>query len=99
MLCLRNKLIALPGIRNMDSQLILQRLGNKIRLMRERRGLTQSQLAHMAGTTRQKVSAVECGEGSVGAHYYGSVLAALSSELEVVPARMPVLEELREVFP
>ncbi|HHK1716951.1 helix-turn-helix transcriptional regulator [Pseudomonas aeruginosa] len=82
----------------MDAQLILSRLGEQIKGMRVRRGLTQSQLARLANTTRQKVAAIETGDGTVGSVYYGKVLAALSAEVQVVPARRPVLEELHEVF-
>lgn len=82
----------------MDAQLVLARLGEQIKTMRSRRGLSQSQLAGLANTTRQKVAAIESGDGSVGSVYYGKVLAALSAEVQVVPARRPVLEELCEVF-
>lgn len=83
----------------MDAPLILVRLGDQIKTMRQRRGLSQAQLASLAGTTRQKVAAIESGDGSVGSLYYGKVLAALGTELQVVPARRPVLDELSEVFP
>lgn len=82
----------------MDAELILSRLGNQIKTMRQHRGLSQSQLAMLAGTTRQKVAAIEVGDGKVGSVYYGKALAALGAELQAVPARRPVLEELSEVF-
>lgn len=83
----------------MYAELILSRLGNQIKTMRTRRGYSQLQLAKLAGTTRQKVAAIESGDGSVGVLYYGKVLAAMELELQAVPARRPVLEELQELFP
>ena len=83
----------------MDAELILVRLGTEVRAARKRRGLTQADLARLAGMTRQKVAAIEAGDGTVGALYYGKVLGAMSLELQTVPARWPVLEELAIVFP
>jgi DNA-binding XRE family transcriptional regulator len=62
------------------------------------RGLTQVQLAKLAGLTRQKVIAVEKGTLTVGMIAFARVLAALDSELSVIPAAMPTLEELEGLF-
>lgn len=62
------------------------------------RGFTQAQLAKLAGLTRQKVIAVEQGSLSVSMMAYARVVAALDCELAVVPAVMPTLEELAEIF-
>jgi transcriptional regulator with XRE-family HTH domain len=62
------------------------------------RGLTQANLAELAGLTRQKVIAVEKGTLSVSMSAYARVLGALDCEFAVIPAAMPTLEELGELF-
>lgn len=82
----------------MDYAFLISRLGVKLREKRLNRGLTQAQLADLAGLTRYKVIAVEKGTLSVGMIAYARVLAALDCELSVVPATMPTLEELGDLF-
>lgn len=82
----------------MDYSLLITRLGIQLREKRINRGLTQAQLADLAGLTRYKVIAVEKGTLSVGMIAYARVLAALDCELSVVPARMPTLEEIGDLF-
>ncbi|POA22513.1 transcriptional regulator [Pseudomonas sp. FW300-N1A1] len=82
----------------MDYFLLIARLGNQLREKRVSRGLTQVQLAELAGLTRHKVIAVEKGTLSVGMIAYARILGALDCELTVVPAAMPTLEELGDLF-
>ena len=82
----------------MDSQLLVERLGRQLRAMRLQRGYTLTQLAQSAGLTRQKLSAVENGGLTISIQMYAKVIAALGSELNVVPARRPTFEELKEIF-
>jgi len=82
----------------MDSDLIGRRLGQQLRQRRLNRGLTQADLAELAGLTRQKVIAVERGDSRVGLAAYVRVLAALDCELAVVPAALPTLDEIHGVF-
>jgi transcriptional regulator with XRE-family HTH domain len=82
----------------MDYILLISRLGTQLREKRINRGLTQAQLADLAGLTRYKVIAVEKGTLSVGMIAYARVLGALDCELAVVPAAMPTLEELGDLF-
>ncbi|SCW96028.1 MULTISPECIES: helix-turn-helix transcriptional regulator [unclassified Pseudomonas] len=82
----------------MDYSLILMRLGEQVRKRRRNRGLTQANLATLAGVTRQKVIAIEKGDPSVGMLAYARVLGALDCEFAVVPAAMPTLEEIQGVF-
>ncbi|MHB2250309.1 helix-turn-helix domain-containing protein [Pseudomonas fitomaticsae] len=82
----------------MDYFLLIARLGSQLREKRIGRGLTQAQLADLAGLTRYKVIAVEKGTLSVGMIAYARVLGALDCELTVVPAAMPTLEELADLF-
>jgi transcriptional regulator with XRE-family HTH domain len=83
---------------NMDYSLLISRLGKQIREKRMSRGLTQANLAELAGLTRQKVIAVEKGTLSVSMSAYARVLSALDCEFSVIPAAMPTLEELGELF-
>ncbi|WP_447788267.1 MULTISPECIES: helix-turn-helix transcriptional regulator [Pseudomonas] len=82
----------------MDYSLLIYRLGKQIREKRMNRGLTQAKLAELAGLTRQKVIAVEKGTLSVSMSAYARVLGALDCEFAVIPAAMPTLEELGELF-
>lgn len=82
----------------MDPSLLVERLGRQIASMRKARGQTLIQLAADAGVTRQKLSEIEKGGSTVSIHLYAKVLAALNSEISIVPARRPVFEELHEVF-
>ncbi|MGF6113041.1 helix-turn-helix domain-containing protein [Pseudomonas frederiksbergensis] len=82
----------------MDYHLLILRLAAQIREKRINRGLTQANLAELAGLTRQKVIAVEKGSPSIGMIAYARVLGALDCELAVIPAAMPTLEELGDLF-
>jgi len=82
----------------MDYSLLISRLGRQVREKRLNRGLTQAKLAELAGLTRQKVIAVEKGTLSVSMLAYARVLGALECEFAVIPAAMPTLEELEELF-
>lgn len=82
----------------MDYNLLIYRLGIQIREKRLSRGLTQADLAQIAGLTRQKVVAVEKGTLSVGMSAYARVLGALDCELAVIPAAMPTLDEVQDLF-
>ncbi|MBV7496925.1 helix-turn-helix domain-containing protein [Pseudomonas sp. PDM24] len=82
----------------MDYSLLISRLGKQIREKRMNRSLTQANLAELAGLTRQKVIAVEKGTLSVSMSAYARVLGALDCEFAVIPAAMPTLEELGELF-
>jgi len=82
----------------MDALLLIERLGERIESMRKSRGLTLIDLAARAGVTRQKLSEIEKGKPTVSIVLIAKVLASLNAELEVIPARRPTLEELREVF-
>ena len=82
----------------MDHVLLMSRLATQLRIKRRERGLTQAQLADLARVTPYKVIAIEKGTLSVGMNAYARVIAALDCEFTVVPAVMPPLEELAEIF-
>ena len=52
----------------------------------------------MAAFVRKKVIAIEKGDLSVRMMAYARVLAALDSELSVVPVAMPTLDDIHGVF-
>ena len=82
----------------MDQSLLLSRLGHQIREKRKSLGLTQARVAKLSGLPRQKVIAVEQGASTVAMVAYARVLCALDCELSVIPAALPTLEELSELF-
>lgn len=82
----------------MDFSVITQRLGVQVRTMRLNRGYKQADLALLAGITRQKLIEIEQGSPSVSMSAYARVIAALGSEIKLVPASMPTLEEVEDLF-
>lgn len=82
----------------MDISIITQRLGQQVRSMRLNRGYTQADLAKLAGVTRQKLIEIEKGSLSVSMNAYARVIAALGSEVKLVPVTLPTLEELEDLF-
>ncbi|RQO60734.1 helix-turn-helix domain-containing protein [Pseudomonas sp. KBW05] len=82
----------------MDTSIITQRLGEQVRAMRLSRGYKQAELAKLAGITRQKLIEIEQGSPSVSMNAYARVIAALGSELKLVPVTLPTLEELGDLF-
>ncbi|MFL1389180.1 helix-turn-helix domain-containing protein [Pseudomonas tritici] len=82
----------------MDASLITQRLAKQIRVKRLSQGYNQSDLAKLAGVTRQKLIEIEQGSMSVSMGAYARVMGALSSEMELVKARLPTLEEVADIF-
>ncbi|MEE1925481.1 helix-turn-helix domain-containing protein [Pseudomonas sp. 148P] len=82
----------------MDPSFLISRLALQIRQRRLNLGMTQAELAKLAGLTRQKIIAVEKGSLTIGMFAYAHVLGALDCELKVVPAAMPTLEEVQGLF-
>lgn len=82
----------------MDTSIITQRLGGQVREMRLNRGYTQARMAKLAGITRQKLIKIEQGSPSVSMNAYARVIAALGSEVKLIPVTMPTLEELEDLF-
>jgi transcriptional regulator with XRE-family HTH domain len=82
----------------MCPDLILQRLGAQIRSRRLARGHTQAALAVLAGLPRQKIVAMERGDRSVSMGAYARALAGLDSELQVITAVMPTLDDVHGLF-
>lgn len=85
-------------IQNMDANTIMRKLGQQLRLLRKRRGLTQAALAERAGMPRPKIVLLEQGRGSVSFESYARLAAALDSTLCIEPARRPAFEELERMY-
>ncbi len=57
-------------------------LKNRIRELRQERGLTQTELAKMAGTTQNTISSLETGQYSPSAYLSGLICIALDCKWE-----------------
>jgi DNA-binding XRE family transcriptional regulator len=90
--------IVMSYSQDMDGKFRLQGVGQRLREMRQNRGLTQLELAHRAGVTRLKVIAIEAGRDSVAAGSYARVAAALGADLQALPMLRPTLDELGRIF-
>lgn len=88
----------MSSIQYMEPITALTRLSTVLREARKRRGLTQAQVAALAGVPRLKVIQVEKGAASVSAGAYAAVAAALGMEFSLVPERRPTLEEVPELL-
>ena len=58
------------------------KLKNKIRELRKERGLSQSELAKLAGTTQNTISSLETGQYSPTAFLSGMIIIALDCKWE-----------------
>jgi transcriptional regulator with XRE-family HTH domain len=78
----------------MDAQTLLSRVGAALRDARRNRGLTQADLARLAGVPRLKIIQAERGDASVSVGAYAAIAAALDMEFVPTPARRPTLDEV-----
>lgn len=60
---------------------LLERFGQKLRQIRERKGISQEKLAELAGLHRTYVSSVERGERNISLQNIGRLAAALEITL------------------
>lgn len=74
------------------------RLGLALRQMRQERGLTQAQVAALAGTTREKIVQLEQGRDSVALRTYVAAAEALGAEFALRPVQRPTLDEVRALL-
>lgn len=79
-------------IKNMD----MIEIGAMLRVARQARGLTQDELARLAGIGRTSLSQLENGTiGEIGVRKVLRVCAVLGLELQAVPERkLPTLDDL-----
>jgi transcriptional regulator with XRE-family HTH domain len=88
----------MSDITDMDAQTLMTKLGEQLRLMRKRRGLTQAALAERAGMARSKLVLLEQGRGSVAFESYARAVAALDATISLEAAKRPTLEELGDLY-
>jgi HTH-type transcriptional regulator / antitoxin HipB len=88
----------MSDIRDMDTQTLMSDIGQQIRLLRKRRGLTQAALAERAGMARSKLVLLEQGSGSVAFESYARIAAALDAAFRLEPVQRPAFEELAEHY-
>lgn len=70
----------------MTSSTYAHRVGAQVRAQRKLLGLTQTEVADLAGTTQRSVSQVETGRAS-SIELYAAVCAVVGLELEARPRR------------
>ena len=63
---------------------ILERIGLKITLLREERGLTQEKLAELAGLHRAYIGQIERGEKNIGLRNLEKIAKALDVNIRVL---------------
>ena len=90
--------LSIKYFRYMDATTLLSRFGSAMRRLRLQRGLTQAALAKRAGIPRLKVIQVERGDDSVSIGAYAQIAIALGAEFNLLPAKRPTLDEVRELI-
>jgi transcriptional regulator with XRE-family HTH domain len=73
-------------------------LGLKIKAIRKKSGITQSELAQKAKVTRQVISQIENGTFSGSVIKLEKVLAVLRYQLSIEVFTFPTVEELGDIF-
>ncbi|SJM89896.1 putative transcriptional regulator [Crenothrix polyspora] len=73
-------------------------LGLKIKAIRKKSGMTQSDLAQKAQVTRQVISQIENGTFSGSVTKLEKVLAVLRYQLSIEVFTFPTVEELGDIF-
>lgn len=59
-------------------------IGNKIKQLREEKGLSQSQLAEMTGLKQQNIARIESGQYSTGQDILVKIATALGKRLDII---------------
>lgn len=78
--------------------IILTRLGQSLKELRQRRGLTQQEVARLARLPREKVVRLEQGRGTIAIEAYAALAHALGAELTPTPVRRPTIEEVSKAL-
>jgi HTH-type transcriptional regulator / antitoxin HipB len=81
----------------MDTSKSPQELGEAVRRFRRARKLTQVQVSHLSGRSRDILYRLEQGK-DVSVSALMDILSAMGAALELRAAGMPTLEEMRERF-
>lgn len=75
-----------------------QQLGRLIQRFRHDRGLSQTQLAQLAGLRQEMISKIERGHGGAGLSTVCDLLAALDLELTVGPRSKSEETDIEAIF-
>jgi HTH-type transcriptional regulator/antitoxin HipB len=73
-------------------------LGSALRRYRGLKGLTQAELASLAGLRQATVSQIESGHGATRIETITSILAALDLELTVAPRTRGSSQDIEAIF-
>lgn len=68
-------------VSNMDKATLLKKIGERISVMREKKGLSQSDLARLTGKDRQSIYKVEKGQFNATVFYLSELAKALQIKL------------------
>ncbi len=66
----------------MEKEAFLLKLGQRIRLVRKEKGITQIQLAHTIGKDQQSIQRLEAGKINPSAYYLQEIATGLNVKLE-----------------
>lgn len=75
-----------------------RQIGNLIRRIRKKQGLSQTQLGEKAGLRQETISLIETGNPSTTLETILSVLAALDLEFYMVPRSKGRAADIEEIF-
>jgi HTH-type transcriptional regulator / antitoxin HipB len=75
-----------------------RQIGNLIRRIRKKQGLSQTQLGEKAGLRQETISLIETGNPSTTLETILSVLAALDLEFRIVPRTKGRAADIEEIF-
>lgn len=75
-----------------------RQIGNLIRRIRKKQGLSQTQLGEKAGLRQETISLIETGNPSTTLETILSVLAALDLEFRIVPRSKGRAADIEEIF-
>jgi HTH-type transcriptional regulator / antitoxin HipB len=73
-------------------------IGRLIQRCRQERGLTQTQLAQLAGQRQEMISKIETGQGGVKLTTLFDVLAALGLEMTLQPRSQSSSADIEDIF-
>ena len=73
-------------------------IGRLIQRFRLEQGLTQTQLAQLAGQRQERISKIETGQGGVKLSTLFDVLAALGLEMTLEPRSQSSTADIEDIF-
>ncbi|MEO8884955.1 MAG: helix-turn-helix transcriptional regulator [Mucilaginibacter sp.] len=68
----------------MEKEVLLKKLGERIRDIRKEKGITQVQLAHVIGKDQQSIQRLEGGNVNPSLYYLHQIATGLDVSLEVI---------------